>query len=292
MPSHTPFVDRALAQRLEHTEAQGSVGFVEARMALQPDHGAAWINQRGSYAMFDGAGSPVTQTFGLGLENPLTSDDLDAIEEFFIRRGADVFHEVSPLAGVEVFSTLSSRGYAPVELTSVMFQPLDSTADSLFQESELHSISLQETGGDGPQLQVRQISTDEADMFGQVSAQGWSEIPELQSFLAGFGRVMATRADGPCFVAELDGIPVATGVLVLSKGIALLAGAATIPEYRRRGAQLALLEARLRVAVSKGCDIAMMCAAPGSASQRNAERHGFRIAYTRVKWQLKRDRKS
>jgi hypothetical protein len=29
-----------------------------------------------------------------------------------------------------------------------------------------------------------------------------------------------------------------------------------------------------------------MAAEPGSASQRNAERHGFRIAYTRVKWQL------
>jgi hypothetical protein len=27
---------------------------------------------------------------------------------------------------------------------------------------------------------------------------------------------------------------------------------------------------------------------PGGASQRNAERHGFRIAYTRIKWQLAR----
>jgi len=37
----------------------------------------------------------------------------------------------------------------------------------------------------------------------------------------------------------------------------------------------------------QGCDIAMMAALPGSASQRNAERNGFRIAYTRTKWQLK-----
>jgi len=29
-----------------------------------------------------------------------------------------------------------------------------------------------------------------------------------------------------------------------------------------------------------------MGALPGSGSQRNAERHGFRIAYTRTKWQL------
>jgi hypothetical protein len=29
----------------------------------------------------------------------------------------------------------------------------------------------------------------------------------------------------------------------------------------------------------------MMGANPGSGSQRNAERHGFRIAYTQIKWQ-------
>ena len=68
--------------------------------------------------------------------------------------------------------------------------------------------------------------------------------------------------------------------------MALLGGASTIPEARRQGAQLALLESRLRYAAQNGCDLAMMCAAPGSASQRNAERHGFRIAYTRIKWRL------
>jgi beta-glucosidase-like glycosyl hydrolase len=64
----------------------------------------------------------------------------------------------------------------------------------------------------------------------------------------------------------------------------LFAGASTIPEDRKKGAQRALLEARVRYAVQAGCDLAMMCAEPGSASQRNAEREGFRIAYTRIKW--------
>jgi len=68
-------------------------------------------------------------------------------------------------------------------------------------------------------------------------------------------------------------------------GVALLAGASTIPAGRKQGAQLALLDERLRYAAQHDCDIAMMCALPGSASQRNAERHGFRIAYTRIKWQ-------
>jgi hypothetical protein len=40
----------------------------------------------------------------------------------------------------------------------------------------------------------------------------------------------------------------------------------------------------MRWAHQRGCDIAMMVAATGSDSQRNAERMGFRIAYTRTKW--------
>jgi hypothetical protein len=70
----------------------------------------------------------------------------------------------------------------------------------------------------------------------------------------------------------------------LADGVALLAGACTIPQWRKQGAQLALLQHRLHVAAEHGCDIAMVATLPGSASQRNAERRGFRVAYTRTKW--------
>jgi GNAT superfamily N-acetyltransferase len=55
---------------------------------------------------------------------------------------------------------------------------------------------------------------------------------------------------------------------------------------RRRGLQAALLEARMRYAFERGCPLAMMVTEAGSQSQRNAERKGFRIAYTRTKWRL------
>jgi hypothetical protein len=42
----------------------------------------------------------------------------------------------------------------------------------------------------------------------------------------------------------------------------------------------------MRYAFEHRCELAMMVAVPGSDSQRNAERKGFRIAYTRTKWQL------
>ena len=70
--------------------------------------------------------------------------------------------------------------------------------------------------------------------------------------------------------------------------VALLAGACTVPEARNRGAQSALLDARMAHAANAGCELAMMAALPGSSSQRNAERNGFRMAYTRMKWELLR----
>ena len=89
------------------------------------------------------------------------------------------------------------------------------------------------------------------------------------------------------FIAELNGKPMATGTFYIYDDVAILAGASTIPEQRKKGAQNALLEARLRYASENGCTIAIMDAVPGSQSQRNAEKNGFRIAYTRTKWQLK-----
>ena len=86
------------------------------------------------------------------------------------------------------------------------------------------------------------------------------------------------------YLAELDGRPVATAAMRMHEGVALMAGASTIPSARGRGAQLALLERRLHDAGENACNLAMMGALPGSISQRNAERHGFRIAYTRIKW--------
>jgi len=100
------------------------------------------------------------------------------------------------------------------------------------------------------------------------------------------GEVTAAREHTVCFIAEFDGIPGAAGALCLHKGVALFGGSATVPELRRRGLQSALLRERMRYAFAQGCDLAMMAALPGSNSQRNAERAGFRIAYTRTKWQL------
>ena len=109
-------------------------------------------------------------------------------------------------------------------------------------------------------------------------------MPEVIPFIEGFARTSVEVAT--CFVAELNGVGIANAAMFMHGGVALLAGASTVPEGRRQGAQQALLDARLRAAAAHGCDLAMVVTAAGSASQRNSERNGFKVAYTRTKWQL------
>ena len=267
-PMVTPFADLPLARRLETTEGHGNAAFVEAQARREPYSGAMRTTIAGTLMMFAGVGSPITQTFCLGIHERPGDRDFDSIERFFTSRGSPVFHEVSPHAGIEVWAALARRGYKPLELSNVLYQPIDAAT----------SLTV------NPKLRIRMVEKHEADWYGAVAARGWSEMPEVLPFIQGFARSSVEVAS--CLIAELEGEAIATAALFMHDGVALLAGASTVPEGRRNGAQLALLDARLRLAVSRGCDLAMMVAAPGSASQRNAERNGFRVAYTRTKWQL------
>lgn len=262
-----PFADLALARRLERAEGTSNAHAVEARARLFPDAGATWTEVAGAYAMFDGPESPMTQTFGLGMFQAPTADDLGAIETFYTERGAPVHHEISPLADPAVVPLLNARGYQPFEFTSVMYRPINQAADHPFR----------------PAPSVRRVGADEAEIYARTAAEGWREFG-LAAFIYDMQRVSAASEGTHLFLSELDGRPIATAVLIIHEGVAHLAGASTIPEGRKRGAQNALLDFRLRYAAERGCDIALMGALPGSGSQRNAERNGFRIAYTRIKW--------
>jgi GNAT superfamily N-acetyltransferase len=261
--------DPALARRLERCEAHANAAFVDARAALSPEVGAIWCDVDGAWAMFDGIGSPLTQTFGLGLFSDVTPTQLEQLEAFFASRGSDTMHEISVMADPAVLGLLNARGYQPIEWSQVLCQPL-----------------LKRVGAPtSSDLVVRRTAAGEADQWADVAAAGWSsEGEELVPFIRSLGQINARAADTHCFVAERDGIAVAAGALHLHEGVALLAGASTIPAARGQGAQRALLDARLQFAADTGCDLAMMATAPGSTSQKNSQRAGFAVVYSRVKW--------
>jgi GNAT superfamily N-acetyltransferase len=273
MPSdQTPAIlaDLTLARRLERAEGLACAASVQARAIAFPESCAESQEFGGANVLYDGVDSPITQTFSLGMFEPVDDALLDQIEDFYRERGAPVYHEVSPLADATLLPLLHRRGYEPFEYSNVLYRTID--VDS---SPSPDSIT------------VRSIESGEEDRWAQAAADGWRDAaPGLDEFILNLARLIPYRPNGPCFLAEKDGQPIATGAMGLFNGVALLAGACTIPKWRGQGAQRALLNHRLRFGAERGCDLAMIVTAPGSASQRNAQRAGFHIAYTRLKWRL------
>jgi hypothetical protein len=264
------FKDAALARELERTEGVVAASFADARRHVQPALHSEWRDVGGAIAIYAGADSPMTQTFGLGMTEPATHAQLDALERFFREQGAATNHEVSPLAGVATSALLVARGYVPIEHSSVLVRELTGADDNAAPAG----------------LRVRVM--EEADRATWIGAavEGWSgdgampadvmrEIAELASHNRAMVHVLV----------ESEGRVIATGSLGICGRVALLAGASTVPSARGRGAQVAAQAARFVEARARGCSIAMIVTEPGSTSQRNAERRGFVIAYTRTKWQ-------
>jgi GNAT superfamily N-acetyltransferase len=266
----TLFSDLALARRLEAAEGNACAQFALARCRLLPESGSEAIRIAGADVVFDGVDSPTTQTFGLGMAEDATAEALDQMERFFGERGSPTQHEVSPFAGVATLALLCERGYRPIEISNVLYLPIGAAAE----------------GVPASGIEVRVISSAEAVLWTEVSTRGWAhEHPEFEAFMKQIGALLTAREGSACFLASIDGTPAAAGALFLHRGVALFAGASTVPEHRRRGLQGALLEARMDHARKQGCDLAMMVTEPGSNSQRNSQRQGFQIAYTRTKWQ-------
>jgi hypothetical protein len=182
------FSDLALSKRLERAEGHACVQYAEARRRLSPDSGAEWIECDGVYAVYDGIESPLTQTFGLAIFEELRPTSLNAIERFFFDRGAPVVHEVSPFAGVAALGMLCTRNYRPIEMSNVLCRPVDLP-----------------NAGEQNAVRVRGIASEEAQLWSEISARGWShEHPELRDLLLDLGAVCAAGKESLCFLAESD----------------------------------------------------------------------------------------
>jgi GNAT superfamily N-acetyltransferase len=262
------FIDLDFARRVEMAEANAAKGCGAALTRLHPDFPVALENIGGGIALFAGPDSPVTQAIGVGLHGEVSDADLDDLTDFFLSRGAPAAAEVCPLVDMKLYERFAARGYRLLEVSDVLYLELE------------HGVAF----GELPRgVTVRAIEPHELKLWTATVAQGFAEhypvTPELLDVMEGF----AHRPDAESFLAYVDGEVAGGGVASAFEKVGGLFGASTLPAYRRRGVQRALLEARIEWARARGCDLAVSMAQPGSASHRNIERFGFRIAYTRTK---------
>lgn len=133
-------------------------------------------------------------------------------------------------------------------------------------------------------VDVREIGREERDEFLDTINLGFDQNAQM---LAGLRRNQSFWCDVPewqLFLARIGGAPAGAAVLSIHGDIGYLAAASTLPEYRGRGVQSALIAARLACARIRRCTIVSVGTDWGSQSQRNLQRAGLTIAHVKTIW--------
>lgn len=181
--------------------------------------------------------------------------------------------ELCSLADPAVAALLTGRGYRLAGFENVLGRPLTRDAPPM---------------PDG--IDVRAGGADELDAWVDIVVEGFAHpdgegVPTHEDFprdVIARAERDVVEAGARVYLARCGGVPAGGGAMRITDGLAQLAGAATAPAFRRRGVQGALLAARLRDAAAAGCEVAVVTTAPASASQRNVQRNGFDLLYTRA----------
>ncbi len=191
---------------------------------------------------------------------PAAAGDLDAIASFY----GDTAHIISVPPEIDLDRELRDRGYTPgyawMKFRRGVEQPPDAPTD----------------------LNVRQVGAEAAADFALTLCQGYGLPEHVALWLA----AIPGRAGWQCFVAYDGRKPAAAGALHVHGDVGWLGMAATLPSQRSRGAQNAILAARIARAGECGCSTVVTetgerVEGRPSNSYRNILRAGFEEAYLR-----------
>jgi GNAT superfamily N-acetyltransferase len=266
------FCDTDLARRIERAETTFITASAEA--ALRRTEGSGFLLPlAGGVASYAEPDSPWNKVAGLGFAGMPAEDELAAVERSFAARGAEVSVELSNLADPAIGEMLTRRGYRLASYENVLGLTLGGAAELLAP----------------PGVEVRPSGDDELDIWLEVVLDAVAH-PDTEGlpWIDDFPRQVLENAERDLvaagarhYLALVDGVPAGAASMAIQDGFAQFS-AATAPAFRRRGVQSALLAARVADAAAAGCELALVTVQPGSRSQRNVQRRGFDLLYTRA----------
>jgi GNAT superfamily N-acetyltransferase len=131
-------------------------------------------------------------------------------------------------------------------------------------------------------LHVERVDPDRADDFARVVIGGYG----MPDWLHELNTRVVGRPGWSCYVAYDGDAPAGAGALFVHEEVGWLGFGATLPDYRGRGAQSAILAARIEDARKQGCRTVVTETGEleqdrPSSSYRNILRAGFREAGVR-----------
>lgn len=247
---HQTFFD--LTKRLSRETAE-TASRVEGLNDTYLDHGD-------TYAVYAGNGSFLTQAKGV-----FTAEQVEAVTAFFRSHGCSWEAIVTPFEGHEALQRLIDAGGKIEQWESLLYRSLVEPPC----EAEL-----------GECVEVVEVGAETLEDWSGVMRRGFfgeETTPELEKL----GRIFTNLPNVHRYLATVDGTPAAGASTTAIDGAAYLSGAATLPEFRGRGMQNALINRRLRD-LTAIASVVFVGALPGGSSQRNMERHGFRVAFNQL----------
>ncbi len=208
----------------------------------------------------------LNRVVGLGLWEPATDDHIKSLVESYRSAGVNRFFvQVHPSAQPESLrEMLEEKGFCHHNNWVKLYRNLDPPSPAKTS------------------LQVKRVGSQEAGDFTRIVAPAfnWPEI--MQPWLT---RII-DRNNWHHYMAYDGDKPVATGSFYTKDSYAWIDFAATLADYRGKGAQTALAERRIRDAADMGCRLLVVETAEqtpehSAPSYRNMVRMGFEVAYVR-----------
>ncbi len=266
------FADAPFAARIEAAEAALSAAIVRGITTSGIE--ATLDRLGGGVAALGRPGAPTNKIIGVGFDAPLDLEALAAIEARWWARGEPVRFEISTIADPAIDRTLTARGYRLDGFENVLARRL-AAADAVATFA--------------PGVTVEHVTAATSELWLEIGLDGFTAPdgsdhaePIPREVLAPIFRDFAQCDELPRYLARVDGEPAGIASARIADGLVLLCGAATAPQFRRRGVQRALLAVRLAEAVAAGCELAVVTTAPASLSQSNVMRLGFALVYARA----------
>lgn len=170
---------------------------------------------------------------------------------------------------------------------------LNKLSERGFAQTGFHAVTygtpLRELPAFADGVKVRRLGDEEFDLYADLYVKSFGMPEWTKGGVALNNRLLNQEPGRTFYVAEVDGTPAAVANLAIHEGIANLAVAGTLPEFRGRGCQIALLQQRMFDAGQKEfCNLVVAQAAYLSSSMRNMQRAGLQVAYTKALWTKKR----
>lgn len=230
-------------------------------------------------------GSWANQACGVGLNGPVSEDEIDRFVAYYTSRGVEPRVELAQFADASLISGLGRRGFDLRQFETVLARTIDP------DEEVMGALPGDwPTDDSGRRLVIQRVEPDDEKLVLEsfkVSMSGFmpagytpsnAEIemhrkivahPHSEYLVAMFGETVA-GAGGAEYPRDAE-IPVA-----------VLFGVSVLRKFRMRGVQQAMILHRLRGAQERGAKVGVIHSIPGASTDRNAMRLGFRPSYTKV----------